>query len=373
MDGFVRLFVDYCQYLVVTAPGRDALEIYTVGDDLVHVGGPARLTAFAGNHTGHIEIRVVTAGAPPATPDDDEWDAVSEATLWCPTGTFSVRGLMGGSADGLTDVPVSRPGLIRVRVRARNRLHETVRTEDDPPEQHELWVWPVAEEPGLLTLRDDGARGGWSPRPAKAAEWAMLGLVAAGPPEPDHRARATVVRRRPLPLAAAKALLADPAAALTTPAAPAAGRGSDRAPGPEHPASDRPASERPPAADHALSAGELEIRLRTVAEGMRTRTLAWRWAARRQQPDARPDGEPATRPDDEPAALPDDEPTAVRLRIDDDGAGAADLTVRHEEVPARDAIALGLIWDHVLDRLAAPADDPPAWDAALRNRESPPG
>ena len=81
MDDFVRLPVDYCQYQVLAGNDATGLDIYTVGDDLVHVGGPAVLTAFAGIHTGPIGMRVTIAVAPPGPAPPDDWDAVSETTL----------------------------------------------------------------------------------------------------------------------------------------------------------------------------------------------------------------------------------------------------------------------------------------------------
>jgi hypothetical protein len=47
---------------------------------------------------------------------------------------LSAVGLMGGTADALTDVAVPR-GLIRVR------------TDGDPPERHEFHIWAVPGKP----------------------------------------------------------------------------------------------------------------------------------------------------------------------------------------------------------------------------------
>jgi hypothetical protein len=41
-----RLFVSYCRYEVSTVPGSSGMDIYTVGDTLLHVGGPSRFTGF---------------------------------------------------------------------------------------------------------------------------------------------------------------------------------------------------------------------------------------------------------------------------------------------------------------------------------------
>ncbi len=144
MTNWARLHVSYCQYEVTTVPGVTGLGIHTIGDTLLQVGGPSRLTGFCGIHTGPIEARLRVLPEPP-TRIDAGWDAISEATLWSPSGRLSVIGLMGGVAEALVDVAVPR-GLIRVRVHARHRLPETVRTDDDPPEQHELHVWAAREE-----------------------------------------------------------------------------------------------------------------------------------------------------------------------------------------------------------------------------------
>lgn len=185
-----------------------------------------------------------------------------------------------------------------MRVHARDRLHETVRTDEDPPERHELHIWAVSEEtPWRTVLADPGGRD-WGQKPAKAAEWAMLSLVprpSGGqailrplPPDPYQDdaglPRVTVVRHRPAPVEVS-------------------GR--------------------------VLPAGDLAVRLERV-DG---ETLNWSWATA-----------------DEPVfphpldTLPDDEPSTVRLTSGPDG-----FTLRHEGVLGRHAFALGLIWDHLLD------------------------
>lgn len=216
MTGWARLFVSHCQYQVFTVPGASDVGIYILGDDLVHVGGPIQLTGFCGIHTGWIEARVHVLPGPLAEVGAD-WDAISEATLWSPRGRLSVVGLMGGTSEALTDVDVPR-GLIRVRVHARDRLHETVRTDDDPPERHELHIWAVSEEtPWRTVLTDPGGRD-WEQKPAKAAERAMLSLVPRPsgrqailrplPPDPYEDdadlPRVTVVRHRPAPVAVSR-------------------------------------------------------------------------------------------------------------------------------------------------------------------------
>ncbi|MEU4561920.1 hypothetical protein AB0F72_26345 [Actinoplanes sp. NPDC023936] len=246
MSMFVRQFVSYCQYQVYTGDGGDGLEIYTVGDDLLHVGGPAECTGFTGLHTGEIDMRIVPSASEPPVLSIDDWDAASETTLWCPDGRMTVIGLMSGPRDGLDRVPLTGHGLMRVRAYARNRIHESVRTEEDPPEQHELHVWPVTEETGSRTLYDDGSRGGWPQRTEQAATWALTRLLTA----PGTSAqRVTVVRRRD--------------EAWTPP--------------------------------ETIFAGDLEIRLRRVREG----TYTWEWVT--GQP-IFPD--PVTRlPDDEPSTV----------------------------------------------------------------------
>ncbi|MFY1661224.1 hypothetical protein [Micromonospora sp. WMMD1274] len=296
MTNWARLHVSYCQYEVTTVPGVTGLGIHTIGDTLLQVGGPSRLTGFCGIHTGPIEARLRVLPEPP-TQIDAGWDAISEATLWSPSGRLSVIGLMGGVAEALVDVAVPR-GLIRVRVHARHRLHETVRTDDDPPEQHELHVWAAREETPWRTVLAGPERRGWEQKPEKAAEWAMLSLVPRPstrpailpplPPDPYEDdtglARVTVVRHRPAPVGLPVGV---------------------------------------------LPVGDLQVRL----ERIDAETLRWSW----ETADAPIFPEPLT-------TLPDDEPTTVRLTTGPDG-----VTLRHEGVQGRHAAALGLIWDHLLD------------------------
>ncbi|WP_433495871.1 hypothetical protein ACQP26_13310 [Micromonospora sp. CA-248089] len=295
---WTRVIVGYCQYDVSTVPWENGMPIYTVGDRLLHPGGPSQFTGFCGIHTGWIEMRARVLPGPPADVEDG-WDSVSEVTLWSPTGLLSVVGLMGGPPDALTDVAVPR-GLIRVRVHARDRLHESVRTDDDPAERHELHIWAVTEETRWRTVLAGPGDRGWEQReqnPARAAEWALLSLVprpstrpAMLPPPADPYEddadldRVTVVRHRPAPVAV-------------------------------------PAT--------VLPAGDLAIRLERVDD----ETLRWAWTTA-----------------DEPmfpdplVTLPDEQPSTVRLISGPDG-----LTLRHEGVRGRHAFALGAIWDHLLD------------------------
>ncbi|WP_345071624.1 hypothetical protein [Phytohabitans flavus] len=310
VTDWARLSVSHCQYEVTAVPGASGVGIYALGDDLLHVNGPNEFTGFCGIHTGWIEARVRVLPGPPADVDAG-WDAISEATLWCPSGLLSVIGLMGGTAEALTDVAVP-PGLIRVRVHARHRLHETVRTDDDPPEQHELHVWAVSEETPWRTVLDDPGGRDWEQKPAKAAEWAMLSLV----PRPSGRP----AMLSPLPL--------DPYEDDA---------GLSRVAVVRH----RPAPVEVPVG--VLPAGDLEVRLERV-DG---ETLRWSWATA-----------------DEPifphplATLPDDEPSTVRLTSGPDG-----FTLRHEGVLGRHAFALGLIWDQLLDTAG-----PYPWVETLRRQ-----
>lgn len=296
MTDWARLFVSYNQYAVSTVPGASGMGIYILGDELLHVGGPNTVTGFCGVHTGWIEARVCVLPGPPAQVDAG-WDAISEVTLWSPSGRLSVIGLMGGIAEALTDVGVPR-GLIRVWVHARDRLHENVRGGDDPVERHEVHVWAVSEEtPWRTVLADPGCRG-WEQKPAKAAAWAMLSLV----PRPSGRPAILP----PLPADPYEDDTGLPRVALVR---------------------RRPAAVEIPVG--VLPAGDLEVRLGRV-DG---ETFSWSWAIA-----------------DEPVfphplvALPDGEPSIVWLTRGPDG-----FTLRHEAVPGRHAFALGLLWDHLLD------------------------
>jgi hypothetical protein len=58
VTDWARLFVSHCQYMVSTVPGASGMDIYTLGDDLLHVRGPNEFNGFCGLHTGWIEARV---------------------------------------------------------------------------------------------------------------------------------------------------------------------------------------------------------------------------------------------------------------------------------------------------------------------------
>lgn len=299
VTDWARLSVDYSQYQVQADPEPSGLEIYTIGDTLLHVGGPGEFTGFCGVHSGDIQARVRVLDAPPAELDSG-WEAISETTLWCPSGQLSVVGLMGETADALTDVAVPR-GLIRVRVHARDRFDESERTEEHPPERHEFHVWAVSEDLPLRTLLTDGTGQDSARNSAHAAAWAMLSLVPrpSGRPAPEEDdARVAVVRHRPAPV---------------------------EIPG------------------GVLDVGDLEVRLHRVDD----ETFTWSWATAAEPIFPRP-----------LTVLPDNEPSTVRLT-----SGPEGCTLRHEGVLGRHAVALGLIWDHLLD-----AGGPLPWTATLRKQ-----
>lgn len=244
MDGFLPQHVDYCQYQVRSAPyWRTGMHIYLAGDELLHVSSPTECTGFAATHTGRIEMRVVVLDSPPAVVDGD-WDAISETTLWSPRGLLSVHSMMGHTTDELAALSVP-PGLIRVRAHARHLIHESVRADEDPPEQHQLVVWPVHEDTGTSTLRRADQRRPWEQKPAKAAEYAMLDVIR---PYDTHEER-------------------DPQLPRVTVVRPWPG---------------------PPPAEGVLPVGDLSVELTRIDAD----TLRWRWAAGS-----------ATVPDDRPSVV----------------------------------------------------------------------
>ncbi|MEU4623979.1 hypothetical protein AB0G04_28890 [Actinoplanes sp. NPDC023801] len=307
MTGFVSQFVSYSQYEIGSAgDSGDLLDIYTAGDDLLHVGGPGGCTGFTGLHTGEVEFRVLCHATEPPL-ENESWDAASETTLWCPDGRLTVIGLMSEGRDPLTDIPVPGDTLLRVRVYARNRIHESGRTDTDPPEQHEVHVWPVDEETGQLSLFDDGARAAFRQRPDRAAEWAMLRLLA----EPTGN----------------------------VPRAPGEGAPASGPPGDGRRVAVVRTAVSPVRLPATIPAGDLKIHLLPAGDG----ALGWQWVA--------PDGR----------TVPDERPSTVRQLPGPDGT----VTVRHEGVPAGQAVLLGLIWDHLLGW----TDGAPfAWEATLRAR-----
>lgn len=293
MGTFERLFVDYHQLVITTGPGG-GLPIYTIGDDLVHQTGAGSLTVMAGLHTGEISVRAQVLDGPPEPEAPEYWDAVSEATLWCPDGQVSIHGLMGHSTDALRFITVPGPGLLRVQVRARDRIdEEMVDLEHDgqTPETMEVLVWPVRQDLGVRTLRDDGAGSSWTPKPEAAAGWAVVHLVREANPD-----------ERQMRLARCY---------------PSDERYDIRRPVPE---------DWPGLGEVVLPAGDVEVRL--DGEGR------WQWATVPGSATVVPDG-----------SISD-----VTIESDADGR----RTLVHRGVPGSHAVPLGLVWDHLLRQPAPP-------------------
>jgi hypothetical protein len=317
------VFVSHHQFQVVAgAESGDYLGLYRVGDDLLQVTGRTQLTVLTGPHTGEVGVRVVIRPEPP-----DEgiagWDVGAEATVWCPQGRLAVGGLMSDFPKALRDIPVDRAGLVRVRVQSRHRQPETSPPRPAAVEQYQVTAWPVDVDTGFRSLH----AATLSPDGASAAGWAMLRLVGlANPSRQQARLRlhdrsadettlprVAVHRRRTLPTAQVPGILDRLAEHL--------GATSD-------------------GTDLVLPAGDLEVRLRPrrVADGI---DLAWRWLARSGSS----------------TAVPDPETSTAEIRVRGQPAG---LTVTHAGVRAPDAVLLGLIWDHLLDRVEqASAGHPP--------------
>ncbi|MFC6019472.1 hypothetical protein ACFP2T_25095 [Plantactinospora solaniradicis] len=359
VGGTEQVFVSYHQLQVATGHENSDLPLYTVGDDLVQLTGESVLTVMTGPHTGWVGVRLVILARPPAADSDDGWEAVSDATLWCATGRISVCGLMGDCPDAFRDVAVTvtGPGLVRVRVRARNRRPEDTGPASDPPEEYEVLAWPVSEETGLHTRdTDDLSPVAWTPKPAAGAGWAMVRLLARANPDPR---------------------IANLRAAAAASAARAAGtggavreQGGVQVPRVDvHRAcllpADRAAAlwQRPgdllgavPDGDElVVPAGSVQIRLRAVRTGTGTATetrpgsaetftATWRWSTA--------PGSTSTPPD------PDTSTVELRLRPQP-GDGTAELTALHRGVRGEDAVLLGLVWDHLLHRAQRLADGAP--------------
>lgn len=350
MGRLERVLVSYHQFQVVAGvDGRGGhLDLYVVGDGLVHLTGRSELTVMAGPHTDWVDVGVEVL-ADPAGPDPDEWDAVSEATLWCPDGRITVRGLMGECPDQFRDIRVGRAGLIRVRVRARDRRPEHAPAVPDRPERHEVLVWPVDEDTGHVTLRMDDLPGSdWAGKPGRAATWALMRLAALANPDPReanlrrHAARragagddpraaeagrvestATTVRRsRVVPAGTAAEVLRDPAGRLGL-------------------AVDGDAL--------MLPVGDLAVRLIPDRPGDgSTFTAQWRWAAA-----AGAGGN-----------VPDPRASRVEISADNTADNAGEtvrLAVTHRGVAAPHAVLLGLVWEYLLHRAAAGEAAPHPW------------
>jgi hypothetical protein len=346
-----RVFVSYHQFVIGAGnAAAGELGLYTVGDGLLHLTGRSELTGMTGPHTGWVEVGVQVLTSPPG-PDPDEWDAVSEATIWCPDGRIAVCGLMGECPDRFRDIPVGRAGLLRVRVRARDRRPEFGPQEPDPgrPERHEVLVWPVDEETGHATRRDDGLAGSdWPNKFGQAVTSALTRLAALANPDPCEQnlrrmaarrsgsavepaedglvesttAVATVRRSRKLSVETVAAVLRDPA-----------GRFGLDAEG----------------ADLVLPAGDLTVRLtpRRPPDGSAF-TAHWRWATARL---------PSVR-------IPDARTSTLEVHA---GVGER-LVVTHRGVAAPQAVLVGLIWDHLLERVATGESAPHPWIAVFAAR-----
>jgi hypothetical protein len=318
MHASAEVFVSHHQLQVLGGWEQgDHLGLFVAGGNLLQVTGGSQLTVFTGPHTGRVRVELLSRAAPP---DDDigDWEAASEATMWCPEGRMWVCGLMGDCPEelgGRVDA-----GLVRVRVAARHRRPEGT---PGPQEEYQVSFWPVNVDIGFRDLRDDGySAGSKPPDPARAAGWAMVRLISLANPDPREEnlrraaaragrgvpeppdVRVDVRRHHALPPNLTQALLREPADHLG-----AVFEGED----------------------WVLPAGPVGIRLRPVStpDGAQ---LRWRWQPSR-------------------AAVPDDAESTVHLRVDASGG----LSLIHTGVCARDAVMLGLVWEHLLDRVEARA------------------
>jgi hypothetical protein len=327
VDGYTPVFVSHHQFQILTGgESGDYLDLYTVGDQLLQVTGRQQLTVLTGPHTGEVQVGVLVRQSPPGD-DIDGWDAVAEATLWCPQGRIWICGLMSDSPPALANLAAGRTGLLRVRVLARGRQPDG----HDPqaPEHHQVWLWPVEEDTGFRSLRTDGMSiGSWTPSAERAAGWAMLRLVkVANPPATEVALRRAALKRRPadppagrvrvrrhrtMPVAQVRDILRHPA---------------------EHLGATVDGDEL------VLPAGDLEIRLRPLTAAGDGLTTRWRWLARPEST----------------TLVPDPADSTVELKAHPTG-GTADLVAVHHGVREPDAVLLGLIWDHLLDHSQAVAN-----------------
>jgi hypothetical protein len=191
-------------------------------------------------------------------------------------------------------VTVPGPDLLRVQVRARDRIHEErvdLEYDGQTPETMEVLVWPARQDLGVRTLRDDGAGSGWAPKPEVAAGWAMVHLVREA--NPDER-QVRLARSYP-----------------------SHERYDIRRPVPE---------DWPALGEVVLPAGDVEVRL--DGEGR------WQWGT---VPGC------AT-------AVPDAAISNVTIESDADGR----RTLVHRGVLGSHVVPLGLIWEHLLRRPAPP-------------------
>jgi len=340
VDDFEQVFVSHHQMLVLAGDDFGELHLYTVGDDLVHLVGESALTVMTGPHTGQVAVRAEILPGPPDAPVRG-WDAVSEATLWCPDGRLTVGGLMGDFPDVLRDLAIGGPGLVRVQVRARNRLLEDVTPEEPRPgprEEYEVLAWPVQEDVGMRTVCPDEPLGpAWTPDPGRAAGWAMVRLVAGADPDPYRASLRAPVAERAV-CGRVDVLRAREVAVSETGLTAA-----------------RLANLLGATVDGqalSLSVGDLTLELRLPQEpAVRPLTGEWRWVA---APESF-------------FRVPHAETTTVQLDVRGPGA----LTVAHRGVHEEDAVLLGLVWEYLLYRaelVAGGGDAPPhPWQAVLED------
>jgi hypothetical protein len=338
VDDGVGVYVSHHQMLISTGEDQGDLDIDVVGDDLLHLTGESALTVFTGVHSAEVEVRVRVGGDAPVD-GLAGWQVAGEATLWCPGGRMMVCGLFGDCPEVLSDIAVPGPGLVRVQVRGRNLSSVDDPGEGEPPEEYEVHVWPVAEDTAPCTLDPAGhPPEPWPRSKPAAAEWAVVRMVSRANPSSAQRnltrrpaapepPRVDLRRARPGPADLLADLLARPADLL--------GAATD-------------------GDDLLLPVGDLAVRLHPLSSGADARVFRWTW-------------EPAGRPvHPQPMTdLPDDAPSEVELRLDPE----AGLTVHHRRVRGPDAVLLGLLWDHLLGRIAHLADDgaapPHPWEAAF--------
>ena len=249
MDDFLPVPVSHHQFLVWADAGSgDHLPLFAVGDGLLQVTGAAQLTVLTGPHTGSVRVAAAVTEGPPADPADGG-DAVAEATVWCPHGRLGITGLMTGGPAALGDLAVPA-GLVRIRVSARDRVHDDAVL--DSAERYRVVAWPVGAAEGFRTLATDGLDVGTRPPdPAEAAAWAMARLVALANPDP----RVANLRR---------------AGGWTPPPADDVRVTVRRT-------LDASADDVAALLDRVLPVGDLEIRLRPVP---RDGTATWRWVVR---------------------------------------------------------------------------------------------
>ena len=339
--------MDSCQWVVSGGWDGGGLDLDTVGGSLLHVTGPSDVHVLTGRHTGRIQLRARGLPGPPAdggTGWDEEdgedgargWDVVERVTLWSPEGSIVVHGLLGASLPEEPVLAVAGPGLYRIEVRARNRISEG--TEPDPatgPEQHQLLVWPVREDRGHEVRQPDADRAGsWAPRPAAAAERAVLGLLIG-------------VCTDPLGLYARNAPIVAPPVVPGLPRA-AVRREVRVAASPERALhAVRAVLGLADGGGAALPAGPLRVLLDPL-DGAAGPALSWSWAWDGDRPG--PDGPEGWAAD---LRIPDRTPSRVTIGAEAGAPGTAVLAVRHDGVTAQHAVLLGLVWDHVLDRARA--------------------